>query len=84
MDLIPALGYVAGILTTAAFIPQVLKTWRTRSTEDISLGMFTVFALGVSLWLVYGIFLDSLPIVITNAITLVLAGAMIFFKLRFK
>ena len=84
MELIPVLGFVAGTLTTAAFVPQVLKTWRTRSTEDISLGMFAVFALGVSLWLVYGIFLNSLPIVITNAITLVLAGAMIFFKLRYK
>jgi len=78
------LGFAAGTLTTAAFVPQVLKTWRTRSTEDISLGMFAVFAMGVSLWLVYGIYVDSLPIVLANGITLALAGAMVVFKLRFK
>ena len=78
------LGVVAGTLTTAAFVPQVVKTWRTRSTEDISLGMFAVFAMGVSLWLVYGIYVSSLPIVLANGITLALAGAMVVFKLRFK
>ena len=83
-ELVPLLGFVAGAFTTAAFVPQVLKTWRTRSTRDISLGMFAVFAIGVLLWLVYGIYLDSLPIVLANGITLVLAGAMILFKLRFK
>ena len=84
MEPITLLGFVAGSLTTAAFVPQVLKTWRTRSTEDISLGMFAVFAMGVSLWLVYGIYVGSLPIVLANGITLALAGAMVVFKLRFK
>lgn len=84
MEPITLLGFVAGTLTTAAFVPQVLKTWRTRSTEDISLGMFAVFAMGVSLWLVYGIYVSSLPIVLANGITLALAGAMVVFKLRFK
>ncbi len=78
------IGLVAGTFTTAAFVPQVIKTWRTRSTEDISLAMFAIFALGVLLWLVYGIYIDSLPIVIANTITLVLAGTIVVLKLRFK
>lgn len=78
------LGVAAGTLTTAAFVPQVVRTWRTRSTEDISLGMFAIFAMGVLLWLGYGLYLRAWPIVIANSITLVLAGAMVVFKLRFK
>jgi len=78
------LGFVAGACTTAAFVPQVLKTWRTRSAEDVSLATFAIFAVGVLLWLVYGFFIDSLPIVIANGITLMLAGAMVVFTLRFR
>ena len=83
-ELVPLLGFVAGTLTTAAFVPQVVKTWRTRSAHDVSLGMFAIFAAGVLLWLVYGVYIESLPIMIANSITLVLASAMIVFKLRFK
>lgn len=78
------LGLTAGALTTAAFVPQVTKTWRSRSTKDISLGMYAIFSLGVLLWLVYGIYIRSLPIVIANAVTLTLAAAIVVFKLRFK
>lgn len=80
----PLLGFAAGAFTTAAFVPQALKTWRTRCTHDISLSMLTVFAIGVLLWLVYGVYLNSLPIVLANAVTLVLVGTMVLFKLRFK
>lgn len=78
------IGMIAGACTTVAFVPQVVKTWRTRSTEDISLAMFAIFGLGVLLWLVYGLYIDSLPIVIANTITLVLAGTIVVLKLRFK
>lgn len=78
------LGLTAGALTTAAFVPQVTKTWRSRSTKDISLGMYAIFSLGVLLWLVYGIYIHSLPIVVANTITLALAAAIVVFKLRFK
>ena len=78
------LGLVAGTLTTAAFVPQVVKTWRTRSTHDISLGMFALFSSGLVLWLVYGVMIDSLPIVVSNIITLALALTILFFKLRYK
>lgn len=78
------LGAVAGSLTTAAFVPQVVKTWKSRSAGDISLGMFLIFSLGVALWLVYGVLIGSLPIVAANAITLVLASAILAMKLWFK
>lgn len=78
------LGLAAGALTTVSFVPQVMKTWRTRSTADISLGMFVLFCAGLVLWTLYGLALGSLPIVLWNAITLVLAGAILFFKLRWR
>ncbi|BAU50001.1 membrane protein [Sulfurifustis variabilis] len=84
MEAANVLGLIAGGLTTAAFVPQVVKTWRTRSTEDISLGMFALFALGVLLWLLYGVQIGSPPIVIANGITFALAAVIVFFKLRYK
>ncbi len=78
------LGLVAGTLTTAAFVPQVVKIWRTRSTHDISLGMFSLFSIGLVLWLAYGYLIGSLPIVLTNVVTLALALTILFFKLRYK
>lgn len=84
MDMPTTLGLVAGTLTTAAFVPQVLKTWRTRSAGDISFGMFAIFSAGVLLWMIYGLMIESAPVVLANGITLVLALAMLVFKLRFK
>ena len=78
------LGLVAGTLTTAAFVPQVVKAWRTRSTSDISLGMFVLFNIGLVLWLAYGVLIGSWPIVLTNVVTLALALTILFFKLRYK
>jgi len=78
------LGLIAGTFTTAAFVPQVLKTWRTRSTHDISLGMFALFSSGLVLWLVYGLVIGSLPVVVSNAVTLALALVILAFKLRYK
>lgn len=79
-----ALGAVAGVLTTAAFVPQVLKTWKSRSAGDVSFAMFFIFSIGVLLWLVYGILIGATPIVVANAITLVLAVAILAMKIRFK
>lgn len=76
------LGLAAGILTTAAFAPQVLKAWRTRRTRDLSLGMYLALAAGVALWLVYGLLIGSLSVVAANAVTLVLVLALIALKLR--
>jgi MtN3 and saliva related transmembrane protein len=84
MDTGNTLGLIAGTLTTLAFVPQVVKTWRTRSTHDISLGMFALFSSGLVLWLIYGFMIGSLPIVVSNIVTLVLALTILFFKLRYK
>ena len=82
MSALTLLGLVAGCCTTLAFLPQVVKTWKTRSTGDISLGMFLVLVLGVALWLIYGALLGDLPLIAANGVTLVLAGIILVFKLR--
>jgi len=76
-----AIGYVAGFLTTLAFVPQVVKAWRTHSTEDLSLWMLAGFSAGVGLWIVYGVMLSETPIVLFNGITLVLAIALVWLKI---
>ncbi len=76
------LGLVAGSLTTLAFLPQVVRTWRTRSTADISLVMFLVLCSGIALWLVYGLVRGDWPVIIANGLTLVLASTILFFKIR--
>jgi len=76
------IGMVAGSLTTVAFLPQVVKTWRGGSTGDLSLAMYLAFCCGVALWLVYGLLLDAWPVVVANAATLVLAGIVLAIKLR--
>ncbi|MBI2319725.1 MAG: SemiSWEET transporter [Betaproteobacteria bacterium] len=75
-------GFIAGALTTFAFIPQVIRIWRTRSARDISLGMYWVFTSGVALWVIYGFMLEALPVIVTNGITLVLSAAVLVLKLR--
>ncbi|MCH2274667.1 MULTISPECIES: SemiSWEET transporter [Thalassospira] len=77
-----ALGLLAGSLTTIAFLPQVIRTWRTRSTADISLVMFLILCTGIALWLVYGLIRGDWPVIIANGFTLVLASTILFFKLR--
>jgi MtN3 and saliva related transmembrane protein len=81
MNLQDWLGYAAAILTTSSFVPQALLTVRTRQVAGISLGMYTVFTIGVSLWLVYGIAIGEWPIIIANAITVALAATILWTKL---
>ena len=76
------IGYVAATLTTLAFAPQVVKTWRSRSSGDLSLPMLVFFTLGVSLWLVYGVLLRLIPVIVANAVTLLLTGVLLALKLR--
>lgn len=75
-------GLLAAFCSTTAFLPQVVKTWRTRSTKDISLVMFTVLIVGILLWLTYGIIIRDIPLIVANAVTLVFAGTILFFKLK--
>jgi MtN3 and saliva related transmembrane protein len=81
-DLREAIGYVAGLLATVAFLPQVAKTIRDRSVKDISLGMYVLFCSGVSLWLLYGFLISSRPIIISNFVTLVLSGTVLVLKIK--
>ncbi len=83
-DTLDALGLVAGALTTAAFVPQVVRVWRTRSTRDISLAMFLLLSVGLILWLIYGLCIGSTPVIAANAVTLVLALTILVAKVRFK
>lgn len=78
------IGIAAAILTTSAFAPQAIQAWRTRSTKDVSLAMFALMVSGIVLWLVYGLLIGDLPLIIANGITLLLAGAILVAKLRFR
>jgi MtN3 and saliva related transmembrane protein len=80
---IELVGYLAATLTTLSFVPQAWHTFRTRDVAGISLGMYSVFALGVALWLAYGVLVTSWPVVVANAITLVLALAILAMKLKY-
>ena len=76
-------GYVAATLTTIAFVPQAIKTLRSRDTRSISLGMYLAFTVGVAFWLAYGIFLQSWSMIVANIITLALSGTILAMKLRY-
>ncbi|MBU1247189.1 MAG: SemiSWEET transporter [Proteobacteria bacterium] len=81
---IEIIGLLAAICTTISFLPQVLRTWKTRSVADISLSMYLVLCTGLVLWLVYGLYIGSLPVVAANAVTLVLAGAVLVMRIRYS
>lgn len=80
--MIDLVGSIAATLTTLAFVPQVWRVWKTRSTKDISLGMYLVFTAGVVFWLTYGLMLGAWPIIVANIVTLVLTGTVLVMKLR--
>jgi MtN3 and saliva related transmembrane protein len=80
---VSAIGFGAAFCTTVAFLPQVIKTWTTRSTKDISLGMFLIFSTGILLWLIYGLLIGDVPLIAANAVTLALALTILGFKLRY-
>ena len=84
MDIFEIIGLLAAFLTTGAFVPQVYKTWKIKSTDDISLTMYLVLFVGLVLWLIYGIHLNSLPMILANSVTGLLALIVLFFKWRYK
>ncbi|GEO05932.1 membrane protein [Adhaeribacter aerolatus] len=84
MDMIQILGLVAGACTSLAAVPQLIKTWKTKEVENISLKMFLLYVVGMSMWLTYGIIKSDVPIIITNAIALAFHALMLFFKLKYK
>jgi MtN3 and saliva related transmembrane protein len=82
-ELIDTLGLVAGTLTTIAFFPQLYKTWKSKSARDVSLVMMITFSIGVFLWLVYGLVIHAMPVIVANAVTLVLALLIVLLKIRY-
>jgi len=78
------IGLIAASLTTAAFVPQVYKTWKTKLVDELSLTMYLVFFTGIVLWLIYGILINSLSIILANTITGLLVLLLIYFKIKYK
>jgi MtN3 and saliva related transmembrane protein len=83
MQLIDLVGYMAATLTTAAFLPQVLKVWQSKSTKDLALPTLLTFIAGISTWLIYGLLVNSIPIIMANATTLLLNLVILRFKLKY-
>jgi len=80
--MIAYLGYFAGILTVSSFLPQVIRSWRTRQTRDLSLGMFTLLTTASALWMVYGVFTSDWPVILTNGAMVVMNSAIAVAKIR--
>ena len=81
---IEAIGLMAAVLTTAAFLPQVYKTWKTKDVSSLSLSMLSIFFIGVVLWLIYGLLIESLAIILANAITIFSSFLLVYFKLKYS
>lgn len=79
---VDAIGLVAAALTTFAFLPQVIQTWRSRSTAGLNLSMLLVLTTGIALWLVYGLGIGELPVILANGVTLILVAVLLVLKLR--
>ena len=78
------IGFFAAFCTTIAFLPQAVKVYKTKSTKDISLLMFVIFTVGVASWLAYGVYLNDLPLITANTITLILSLFILFYKIKYK
>ncbi len=84
MDTITVIGLIAAAFTTVALLPQLMKVWKTKSTKDISTGMFTLYCGGLFLWFVYGLYINDLPIILANSLAFVQALAILMFKAKYK
>lgn len=84
MVYVEIIGFAAGTLTTIALLPQVIKAWKTKLTRDVSLLWAVALTIGVFLWLVYGVFIKSLPIIIANVFTFILAVTVLVLKIKYK
>jgi len=84
MTLVSLFGLIGGTFTTISFLPQVIQVWKTRSTKDISLGMFVLFTIGVLFWLLYGLMINEWPVIIANGMTLIFACTILVFKAIYK
>ena len=78
------IGLIAAVCTTFAFIPQVIKVWKTKNTKDLSLRMYSIMFIGIILWLVYGIRINSLSIILANVVTAILVGTILVYIIKGK
>jgi MtN3 and saliva related transmembrane protein len=84
MNPITIVGLIAASFTTIALLPQLMKVWKTKSTRDISTGMFLLYSSGVFLWFVYGVYLNNLPIILANSLGFIQALVILMFKAKYK
>jgi MtN3 and saliva related transmembrane protein len=84
MNITDVVGSLAAFCTTVSFLPQVIKIYRMRETRDISLAMYVIFSIGIFLWLIYGVMINSMPIMIANSVTMTLSVFIIVMKLKYK
>jgi len=84
IDKFEIIGLIAAVLTTSAYVPQAYKTWKTKSAGNISLTMYIAMFIGIILWLIYGIYLNSLAMILANVVTAILTFMIIIFKLKYK
>ncbi len=84
MDFVTIIGLIAAAFTTVAFFPQLIKVLKTKSTKDISSGMFALYCCGVLLWFIYGVSIGNLPIMIANSVSFVQAVIILVFKLKYR
>ena len=78
------IGSIAAILTTFAFLPQVVKVIKTKDTESIALGMYLMQVLGIALWLAHGLVIQDLPLILANSVSFILSGTILVYKIRYK
>ena len=78
------IGSIAAVLTTFAFLPQVIKVIKTKDTESIALGMYLMQVLGIALWLAHGLVIQDLPLILANSVSFILSGTILVYKIRYK
>jgi len=83
-DIYEIIGLIAATLTTSSFAPQVYKTWREKSSKEISLTMYLMIFIGVAFWLIYGVHINSAPIITANIATEIMVSMMIYFKFKYN
>lgn len=83
MEIETIIGFSAAILSTIAFLPQAIKVWKTKSAKDLSVKTFVILVAALSMWLIYGILKNDLPIISANMITLALVGSILYYKIKY-
>jgi len=81
---VDTIGYIAGVLIITSLVPQIIKSWKTKSTKDLSLTRYLIYVAGVIMWLVYGIVIENGPMIVMNTINLTLASSVVYLKLKYK